>query len=38
VRAAHLPVVLHLALVLALGLSLPAFLDEWLRTAVGLLQ
>jgi hydrogenase-4 component F len=38
VKAAHLPVLLHLALVLALGLSLPAFLDGWFRTAVGLLQ
>jgi hydrogenase-4 component F len=36
-RAAHVPVILHLALVLALGLYLPPFLDGWFRTAVGLL-
>jgi hydrogenase-4 component F len=38
VRAAHLPVLLHLLLVLGLGLYLPAFLDGWLRGAVELLQ
>jgi hypothetical protein len=31
------PVVLHLALVLALGLYLPHFLDGWFRTAGGML-
>jgi hydrogenase-4 component F len=36
-RASHVPVVLHLALVLALGLYLPHFLDGWFRTAVGML-
>ncbi len=38
VRAAHVPVLLHLAIVLALGLFLPPFLDGWFRTAVELLQ
>jgi len=36
-RAAHLPVLLHLALVLALGLYLPPFLSGWFRTAAGML-
>jgi hydrogenase-4 component F len=38
VRAAHVPVLLHLILVFAVGLYLPPFLDEWFRTAVGLLE
>jgi hydrogenase-4 component F len=36
--AAHLPVILHLALVLILGLYLPPFLSDWFHTAVGLLK
>ncbi len=37
-RAAHVPVVLHIALVLVLGLYLPRFLSDWFHTAVGLLK
>jgi hydrogenase-4 component F len=37
-RAANVPVVLHLALVLVLGLYLPQFLSDWFHTAVGLLK
>jgi hydrogenase-4 component F len=37
-KAAHLPVILHLALVLILGLYLPPFLSDWFHTAVGLLK
>jgi len=36
--AAHLPVILHLVLVLAVGLYLPPFLNDWFQTAVGLLK
>jgi hydrogenase-4 component F len=36
--AAHVPVILHLALVLAIGLYLPAFLNDWFVTAAGLLK
>ncbi len=38
VRAAHVPVILHLAAVLVLGLYLPPFLADWFRTAVGMLK
>jgi hydrogenase-4 component F len=37
-RVAHLPVLLHLILVLALGLYLPRFLNDWFHAAVGMLQ
>ena len=37
-RAAHVPVLLHMALVLILGLYLPQFLSDWFHTAVGLLK
>ncbi|MHC1697495.1 MAG: hydrogenase 4 subunit F [Geobacteraceae bacterium] len=37
-RAAHVPVVLHMALVLLLGLYMPRFLSDWFHTAVGLLK
>jgi hydrogenase-4 component F len=37
-KVAHAPVLLHLALVLALGLYLPPFLNGWFQTAVGLLK
>ena len=37
-QAAHVPVILHLALVLAIGLYLPAFLNDWFVTAAGLLK
>jgi hydrogenase-4 component F len=35
---AHVPVVLHMALVLVLGLYMPQFLAGWFHTAVGLLK
>ncbi|MEW6324566.1 MAG: hydrogenase 4 subunit F [Nitrospirota bacterium] len=35
---AHLPVILHLGLMLLLGLYLPIFLSQWFQTAVELLQ
>jgi hydrogenase-4 component F len=37
-RVANVPVVLHLALVLALGLTMPRFLNDWFHTAVALLR
>jgi hydrogenase-4 component F len=37
-KAAHLPVILHLALVLAVGLYLPPFLNGWFLSAVALLK
>jgi len=37
-KAAHVPVVLHMALVLMIGLYLPDFLNRWFHTAVGLLR
>jgi len=38
VKAAHLPVILHMVLVLVLGLYMPPFLAGWFHTAVGLLK
>ena len=38
VKAAHVPVILHMLLVLALGLYMPKFLAGWFQTAVGLLK
>ncbi len=37
-RVAHLPVLLHLALVFVLGISIPPFLNTWFHTAVELLR
>ena len=37
-KAAHVPVILHLVLVLLIGLYLPAFLNDWFVTAAGLLK
>ena len=37
-KVAHLPVLLHMALVLVLGLYMPKFLAGWFQTAVGLLK
>ena len=37
-RAAHIPVMVHIALVLLLGLYLPGFLSEWFHTAAELLR
>jgi hydrogenase-4 component F len=38
IKVAHLPVVLHMALVLIIGLYIPDFLNQWFHTAVGLLK
>lgn len=38
VKAAHVPVVLHMALVLLLGLYLPNFLSGWFRQAADVLK
>jgi hydrogenase-4 component F len=38
VTAAHVPVILHLVLVLAIGLYLPPFLNDWFVTAAKLLK
>ena len=38
VKVAHVPVLLHMALVLVLGLYMPRFLSDWFHTAVGLLK
>ncbi|MEJ2031974.1 MAG: hydrogenase 4 subunit F [Deltaproteobacteria bacterium] len=38
VAAAHIPVLLHTALVLAIGIYLPAFLNQWFHTTVELLK
>ncbi len=37
-RAAHIPVLLHMLMVLILGLYMPKFLAGWFQTAVGLLK
>lgn len=37
VRMAHLPVLVHLGLVLAIGLYLPAFLSDWFHMALEIL-
>jgi hydrogenase-4 component F len=37
-KVAHVPVVLHMAIVLGIGLYLPEFLNRWFYTAVGLLK
>lgn len=37
-KAAHVPVLLHMALVLAIGLYIPDVLHQWFRTAVELLK
>ena len=37
VRAASMPVIVHMALILVLGLYLPTFLSQWFHAAVGLL-
>lgn len=38
VKATHLPVLLHLALVLIIGIYMPDFLNTWFHTAVELLK
>jgi len=38
IKAAHVPVILHMVLVLVLGLYMPDFLNKWFHTAVGLLK
>ncbi|MBI4697803.1 MAG: hydrogenase 4 subunit F [Nitrospirae bacterium] len=37
-KAAHMPVILHMALVLVLGIYMPDFLNKWFHTAVELLK
>ncbi|MBI5741981.1 MAG: hydrogenase 4 subunit F [Nitrospirae bacterium] len=37
-KAAHVPVLLHMALVLVLGIYMPDFLNKWFHTAVELLK
>ena len=37
-RGAHVPVILHLALGLAVGLAMPRFLNGWFHAAVELLR
>jgi len=37
-RVAHVPVLLHMALVLLIGLHMPDFLNRWFHTAVELLR
>ncbi|MHB8883379.1 MAG: hydrogenase 4 subunit F [Thermodesulfovibrionales bacterium] len=37
-KVAHLPVLLHMGIVLVLGLYLPDFLSQWFHTAVELLK
>jgi hydrogenase-4 component F len=37
-KAAHVPVLLHMALVLVLGLYMPRFLSDWFHMAVRILQ
>jgi hydrogenase-4 component F len=37
-KAAHVPVLLHMTLVLILGLYMPRFLSDWFHLAVRLLQ
>lgn len=37
-RVAHVPVLLHMALVLVLGLYMPDFLDQWFHKAVEILK
>ncbi|MBF0565782.1 MAG: hydrogenase 4 subunit F [Nitrospirae bacterium] len=34
ITAAHVPVLLHMALVFAIGIYMPAFLNQWFHTAV----
>jgi hydrogenase-4 component F len=38
IKAAHVPVILHMLVVLVLGLYMPKFLAGWFTTAVGLLK
>ena len=37
-KAAHVPVILHMGLVLMLGLYMPEFLSDWFRMAVEILK
>ncbi|MGA2151302.1 MAG: proton-conducting transporter membrane subunit, partial [Geobacteraceae bacterium] len=37
-KAAHVPVILHMTLVLILGLYMPRFLSDWFHLAVGILK
>jgi hydrogenase-4 component F len=37
-KVAHVPVILHMALVLFIGIYMPDFLNQWFKTAVELLK
>jgi hydrogenase-4 component F len=37
-KASHFPVIVHLVLILALGLYMPVFLNDWFHKAVELLR
>ncbi|MBI5100097.1 MAG: hydrogenase 4 subunit F [Nitrospirae bacterium] len=37
-KVAHVPVILHMVLVLVIGIYMPAFLNNWFHTAVELLK
>ncbi|TAL24398.1 MAG: hydrogenase 4 subunit F [Nitrospirae bacterium] len=38
IKAAHIPVIFHMALVLAIGIYMPDFLNQWFHRAVELLK
>jgi hydrogenase-4 component F len=38
IRAAHIPVIVHLAIVLMVGLYIPDFLNQWFNSAVEMLK
>lgn len=38
VKASHIPVILHMVLVLIIGIYMPVFLSDWFHTAVELLK
>jgi hydrogenase-4 component F len=38
IKVAHLPVLLHMAIVLAVGLYMPGFLNQWFHKAVQILK
>ena len=38
IKVAHIPVILHMVLVLVIGVYMPAFLNNWFHTAVELLK
>jgi hydrogenase-4 component F len=38
VKASHIPVIMHMVLVLIIGIYMPVFLSDWFHTAVELLK